>query len=158
MERYLYRGVNSEMYESTGGRLEPKAIGKSFKRTIKYGQGFKYGEITYGNSTNNAVVSHQKDSSAFPSSGVSTTSVFENARAYATHKGKFESGYVFKIDTELLESASVSAYVVSEYTKEPAIPEDKEVILVASDCGVLPENIVVEIIKVYTQHSVPRAM
>ena len=69
MNRYLYRGVNSELYKTTGGRILPKAIGEDFKRGIKYGQGFKYGEITYGASPKNAVVAHQKDSSTFPSSG-----------------------------------------------------------------------------------------
>lgn len=148
MERYLYRGVNPEMYESTGGRLVPKAIGQPFKRAAKYGQGFKYGEVTYGESTKNAIVGHQKDSFAFPSSGVSTTPIFDNARAYATHKGKYPSGYVFKIDTKLFESSCVKAYEVSEYVPNPAIPGDREIILVAGDCGVLPDDIVVEIINV----------
>lgn len=148
MERYLYRGVNPEVYKSTGGRLVPKAIGQPFKRAVKYGQGFKYVEVTYGESTKNAVVGHQKDSSAFPSSGVSTTRVFDNAKAYATHKGRSASGYVFKIDTKLFESSRVKAYEVSEYAPNPAIPGDREIILVAGDCGVLPDDIVVEIIKV----------
>jgi hypothetical protein len=39
---------------------------------------------------------------------------------------------------------------VSEYVRKPAIPEDKEIILVAGDCGVLPEDIIVLIIKVYS--------
>jgi hypothetical protein len=60
MKRYLYRRVNPEMYQSRRGRLEPKAIGKSFKGTVKYGQGFKYGEVTYGSSTKNTVVGHQR--------------------------------------------------------------------------------------------------
>lgn len=148
MDRYLYRGVNPDMYDSTGGRLFPKAIGEPFKRAIKYGQGFKYGEITYGKSAKNAIVAHQRDSSAFPSSGVSTTPVFENAETYALHKGKYTSGYVFKIDTERFESAGVIGYDVSEYAPTPAIPEDKEIILVAEDFGALPKYIVVEIIEV----------
>lgn len=148
MERYLYRGVNPEMYESTGGRLVPTAIGEPFKRQMKYGQGFKYGEFTYGKSTKNAVMGHQRNSSAFPSSGVSTTPIFKNAKIYATHKRKYDSGYIFKIDTELLDSARVIAHDVSKYIAKPAIPGDKEVILVASDNGTLPPNIIVEIIKV----------
>lgn len=147
MERYLYRGVNSAMYESISGKLVPKLMGEDFQLIEKYGR-FKYPARTYGKSTKNAVVAHQEDSSINPSSGVSTTPFFENAKTYAIHDGNFESGYVFKIDTELLESFSVSAYVVLEYTQNPAIPEEKEIILVASDCGALPQNIVVEIIKV----------
>jgi hypothetical protein len=148
MNRYLYRGENPDMYESSGGRLIPKAFGEPFMRAIKYGQGFKYGEITYGKSAKSAIVAHQKDSSAFPSSGVSTTPVFENAKAYALHKGKYKSGYVFKIDTERFESAGVTAWDVSKYAPTPAIPEDKEIILVAEDFGALPKDIVVEIIEV----------
>ena len=148
MNRYLYRGVNSDLYETTEGRLLPKTIGEDFKLGIKYGQGFKYGEITYGKSVKNAIVAHQKNSSTFPSSGISTTPVFENAKAYALHKGKYTSGYVFKIDTELLKSVGVMAYDVSEYAPAPAIPEDKEIILVAKDFGALPKEIVIEIIEV----------
>ena len=80
IERYLYRGVNSELYESTCGQLILKALGRPFERVVKYGQGFKFGEFTYGKSTKNAVVGHQKDSSRFTSSGVSTTPIFENAK------------------------------------------------------------------------------
>lgn len=145
---YLYRGVNFYMYERTGGCLLPKAIGAPFERSIKYAQGFKYGEITYGKSAKHAVVAHQRNSSAFPSAGVSTTPVFENAKAYALHNGKYAAGYIFRIDTELFERAGVRAYEVSEYAAKPAIPEDKEIILVAEDCGVLPRDIVVEVIEV----------
>ncbi|MDR4493065.1 MAG: hypothetical protein R3B74_01330 [Nitrospirales bacterium] len=136
------------MFRSTEGRLLPKAIGVEFKRAIKYGQGFKYGEITYGSSVKNAIMAHQKDSSTFPSSGVSTTPVFENAKAYALHNGVYTSGYVFKIDAELLKTVGVMAYDISETAPAPAISEDKEIILVAKDFGVLPTEIVIEIIEV----------
>jgi len=76
MERFLYRGVNAELYERTEGRLVPKAIGQAFERSLMYGQGFKYGEGTYGTSTQNAVVGHQKDSAAFPTSGSLYDSAF----------------------------------------------------------------------------------
>lgn len=147
MERYLYRGVNAKMHKDTGGKLEPKAIGEPFKRFVKYGQ-FKYGQVTYGESAQNAVVSHQENSTEYPTSGVSTTPHFENAKAYATHQGKHTSGVVYKIDSELLIKAKVTAYKVIDFITRPAIPEDKEVILVAKDLGPLPDQIVVEVIKV----------
>jgi hypothetical protein len=136
------------MYERTGGRLIPKAIGKPFKRAVKYGQRFKYGEVTSDTSNKNAIAGHQRNSSRFPSSGVSTTPILKNAKAYATHRGRFKSGFIFKIDTELLTSSRVEAYEVSDYVQKSAIPEDKEVILVAIDCGSLPADIVVQTIKV----------
>jgi hypothetical protein len=148
MNKYLYRGVNPDMYESSGGQLAPKAQGQPFKRAVKYDQGFKYGEVTYGESTKNAVVGHQRDSSSFPSSGVSTTPIFNNAKEYATHKGQYSFSHVYKIDTNLLADAGVEAYEVSEHAPKPATPADEEVILVAKDFGTLPAEIIVEIVKV----------
>ncbi len=55
---------------------------------------------------------------------------------------------MYKIDTERLEAAQVTAYPVSDHATQPAIPGDEEVILVAADYGVLPEEIVVEVIPV----------
>jgi hypothetical protein len=147
MERYLYRGVNAKIHEDTGGKLEPKAIGEPFKRLVKYGH-FKYGEVTYGKSLKNAVVSHQKNSSAYPTSGISTTPFFDKAKVYATNKGKYATGVIYKIDTELLQKAKVRAYKVIDFTVKPALPDDKEIILVAEDFGTLPAEIVVEVIEV----------
>ncbi len=147
MERYLYRGVNSKMHKDTGGKLVPKAIDKPFKRFKKYGQS-KFGEGTYGESITNEVISHQENSNKYPTSGVSTTPNLENAKAYATHLGRYPSGVVYKIDSKLLVKAQVTAYKVIDFITSPAIPGDKEVILVANDLGALPDQIVVEVIKV----------
>ena len=149
MERYLYRGVNPKQHKEAGGRLIPKESGKPFKRFVYYGEDVYYGGgNTYAESETNAVIMHQIDSSKYPSSGISTTPVLENAKLYATHIGKHASGHVYKIDTQLLEAAHVKAYPVDEHVVQPAIPGDKEVILVAEDFGVLPSEIVVEVIEV----------
>ena len=149
MERYLYRGVNPELYQASNGKMIPKSIGRQFRRPVHYGEGGCYGEgLKYGESETNAVIMHQKDSSKYPTSGVSTTPIYENARSYATHNGKYDSGYVYKIDTELLEKNGVKSYSVSEHALYPAIPGDREVILVADKFGALPDEIIVEIIKV----------
>jgi len=42
----------------------------------------------------------------------------------------------------------VQEYVVANYIHAPSMPEDKEVILVASDFGALPRYIVVQVIHV----------
>ena len=150
-ERYLYRGVNADLYAETYGQLEPKASGQMFKRPVYYGEKFFYGDgTTYGESEANAVIMHQRNSSAYPSAGVSTTPILENAKSFATHHGKYPRGYVYKIDTELLEEAGVKAYPVGDYAVQPAIPGDREVILVAESCGALPQKIVVEVIEVAT--------
>ncbi len=149
MQRYLYRGVNPDLYRATGGQLVPKASGVPFKQYVYFGGGSYFGDGTvFGQSERNAIIQHQRDSAKNPGAGVSTTPFFENAKVYATHKGKYTSGYVFKIDSELLDAYYVSRYVVAEHATSPAIPEDEEVILVAQDFGPLPSQIVVEVMDV----------
>lgn len=147
--RYLYRGVNPEMHRSTGGRLRPKAHGKPFCRRVHFGEDVAYGSgAVYGESARNAVLMHQRDSTKYPSSGVSTTPNFDNAKVYATNYGEYSTGIVYKIDTELLAAYGVMAYQVDEHATVPKIPEDHEVILVARDGMELPEEVVVDFIEV----------
>ena len=75
---------------------------------------------------------------------------------YATHRGEHSSGYVYKFDTNLLKTHGVKAFRVGQYTVKPAIPEDEEVILVASDFGALPDEIIVEVVRVCVEQS-PKA-
>jgi hypothetical protein len=145
LPRYLYRGVNSDLYRAAEGKLRPKACGEEFMRAIYYGEGVYYGDGTvYGRSERNAVIMHQRDSTRYPTSGVSTTPIYENAVRYATHDGRHPSGYVYKIDTTLLEAYGVRTYPVDLHAVRPAIPIDREVILVARDYGLLPDGIVVD--------------
>ncbi len=149
MTRYLYRGANLDLHRRTGGKLKPKAAGEAFKRPNYYGEEAYYGDgSVYGESERNAVIMHQRNSSKHPTSGVSTTPIYENAVRYATHNGKHPSGYVYKIDTTLLEAHGVNAYSVDQHAVKPAIPEDQEIILVASDFGALPDEIIVEVVAV----------
>ena len=144
MTRYLYRGVNLDLHRRTGGKLKPKAVGEAFKRHVYYGQSYFGDGSVHGESKRNAVIMHQRNSSKYPTSGVSTTPIYENAVRYATHDGKHESGYVYKIDTTLLEAHGVKSYPVGQHAVKPQIPGDQEVILVASDFGELPDEIIVE--------------
>jgi len=110
-----------------------------------YGEETYYGDgSTYGESTANAILMHQRNSTRYPSSGVSTTPNIENARTYATHNNCW--GYIYKIDTNLLEEAGVTMYEVRDHAAQPAIPGDSDVILVARDHGPLPPEVVVEVI------------
>lgn len=106
---------------------------------------------TYGESAANPVIQHQISSSKNPTSGISTTPHVENARIYATWQ--HSSGFVFKIDTELLGKYGVSAFPVAEYALAPTIPGDEEIILVANDFGALPTEIVVEVFEVRASHA-----
>lgn len=149
MTRYLYRGANPDLHRRTGGKLKPKAEGEVFRRPVYYGEEAYYGDgIVYGKSERNAVIMHQRDSSKNPTAGISTTPIYKNAVRYATHDGKHESGYVYKIDTTLLEAHGVTAYPVVEHAEKPLIPGDQEVILVAHDSGELPDEIIIEVTKV----------
>lgn len=144
--KYLYRGISEEMHQNKTGLL-PK--GTSFHRTIKVGDGFVVGSgIVVGDSSANTIIGHQRDSETFPSSGISTTPFFERAKLYATHKGRKKKGIVYKIDAVLLSEKSVKQYRVKDYTEFPEIPEDDEIILVKNDNGVLPQEIVSEVITV----------
>ena len=89
---------------------------------------------------------HQRDSSKYVSSGVSTTPQIEIARAYATYSGC--SDYIYKIDVNLLRDMGVAMYVVRDHATQPMKSGDEEVILVAKDYGPLPAEVVVEVIEV----------
>ncbi|MDB5921170.1 MAG: hypothetical protein JWN13_106 [Betaproteobacteria bacterium] len=144
--RYLYRGVNADLYARTGGRLEPKAIGREFKRPVYFGEDVYFGGgSTFGESADNAALMHQENSSRYPSSGVSTTPHIEKARGYATHNN--QAGYIYKIDSARLQAAGITAYLVKEVAVHPAVPDDEEVILVARDYGALPAEVVVEVVR-----------
>lgn len=79
MERFLYRGVNEALHASIKGKLLPKKIGAPFKRHVYYGEEVYYNDgSTYGESEANAVIMHQRNSSKYPSSGVSTTPILKD--------------------------------------------------------------------------------
>jgi hypothetical protein len=99
------------------------------------------------------VIRHQLGQAGFPTSGVSATPHFERTRFYATNGGLHDSGNVYKIDRELLTVNGVYEFIISEYATDPSVPEDDEVILVASDYRELPAGIVVEVISVQVSAS-----
>lgn len=77
---------------------------------------------------------------------MSTTPDFKQALIYAKGEMGLSAGYVYKIDRSILQVYGVSEFIVVDHVREPSIPEDKEVILVALDFGVLPAEIIVELI------------
>lgn len=148
MHRFLFRGVNAAMHRQNEGKLVPKAAGKPFRSHAYWGDAEWNDGSVFGESERNTVIQHQRDSSKHATSGVSTTPIFENACRYATHDGRHTTGFVYRIDTSLLEKYEVTSHVVAEHATQPAIPGDEEVILLAKDFGVLPQGIVVEVIEV----------
>ena len=149
--RYLYRGVNEKLYATSKGILHPKGCNPFTYTHIADGSVKADGSATAGSSEQNAVLRHQLHQAGFPTSGISTTPVFERANFYATRGGKYATGFVYKIDKSLFKKFGIKEYIVLKWIPHPSIPEDKEVILVSQDFGPLPSEIVVDIIKVRAQ-------
>ena len=142
---YLYRGVNPEIHKNGMG-LSPKKIG-NFKYSFQYDGTINFdGDARYDPNEHNAVLRHQLNQEGFPTSGISTTPHFDRAKFYALSNGRYKSGYVYKIDRNLLKKYKIKEYIVSEYINNPSVPEDDEVILVAENGGKLPKDIIVDII------------
>ena len=127
------------------GALRPKDT-RPFVRSPEFGRA-EFGNAFWGESESNAVIEHQQHQAGFPTSGVSTTPSLDRARFYATRGGALSRGFIYKIDTTLLAERGVKAYIVNDIVPMPSVPEDNEVILVAEDFGLLPGDIVVEVVE-----------
>jgi len=149
-QRFLYRGINAELYVQTSGGLAPKTHAPFQHIFQRDGTIRRDGSATRGRSEQNAVLYHELEQKGYPTTGISTTPFFERASVYAMGGGKYPKGYVVKIDRHLLSQFGVREYVIAEWIPHPSIPEDEEVILVAADYGVLPGEIVVDRVEVTT--------
>ncbi len=145
MTDFLYRGVSIELYEKLDGELCPKELAP-FARQPKWGRAI-WGNSVWGESDVNGAIEHQLHQAGYPTSGVSTTSHIERAIFYATHAGSLQSGYIYIIDRSRLVEHGVTAHVVAELVNMPSVPEDDEVILVASDYCVIPQAVIVAVTK-----------
>ena len=120
-DRFLYRGVNRDLYQSTGG-LVPRGFGPFEYTFLADGTITADGSATAGPSEQNAVLRHELRQEGFPTAGISTTPSLERARIYATGDGRYVSGYVLKIDRTLLPKMGVKEYVVAEWIPYPSVP------------------------------------
>lgn len=147
---YIYRGENESMYSRNDGKLIPK--GDYFVKPVKFGMK-KWGTFKFGKSDEESerrsLIDHQEGTKT---SGVSFTPIFERAKYYALGNGKYKSGYIFVVDSNLLQNNKVTPFRIKDkaitYDFKVKIPEDDEVILVSFDDKELSSNIIVEIIKV----------
>lgn len=131
------------MHQRLNGSLAPKD-NEEFKRSPEYGRA-EWGNATCGHNDTNAAIEHQQHQAGYPTSGISTTPIMGRAKVYATRDGQYDHGYIYVIDRNLCAEYEVSVYVVSEVVPKPYIPEDEEVILVASEFGALPTEIIVDV-------------
>lgn len=151
-DSYLFRGINQKMYQNSGGVLYPKLMNYPFTYVFKAdGSIIANGSAIAGPSIQNAVLGHQINSKKFPTSGISTTPIFDRAKYYATNGGRFSLGYVFKLDRKLFERFGIEEYIVSEWVENPNKPEDEEVILVSESLKELPSQVIVKIMEVSAQ-------
>jgi len=141
---YLYRGVSEDHFERTEGKLVPK-LSTIFASYMQCGQEYAQAGsgMQAGLSAANEVVKHEFKQQGNPTSGISTTPHLYRAKFYATHGGKFSSGNIYKIDRSLLLIHDVFEYVVSEIVPFPSVPIDDEVILVLSDYGPIPDEVII---------------
>ncbi len=137
---YLFRGVSSAIHESGNG-LRPKSSA-SFSYGATYGEATYGAGWTYGDSEANAVLKHQLDQAGAPTSGLSTTPIYERAVFYALSGGRHDVGYVYRINRRVLASHGIREFVVSRVTNAPSVPEDREVVLVGAPGSPLPDTIV----------------
>lgn len=143
--RILYRGVSLEQH-GAGSGLSSRSS-ETFELMFRIGDlGLKFDMgAVFGSSATNAVIAHQIDSSHYPTRGISTTPHFDRARHYALNGGRREMGMVYHIDASTLSQSHVSVYVVSDYAREPNVPEDDEVILVPMrPVGQLPQQLLLK--------------
>jgi hypothetical protein len=142
--RYLYRALRIEEIEA-GYVLIPKSNGP-FRAGPRLGIDTRLPFIL-GPTTENAVRQHQWGQKGFPTSGVSTTPHYHRAEFYAQ-----KHRIVLRIDRSLLEQYGIAEFEVREYlktySKDIAVPEDDEIIIVKNDGSMFPQEIIDRVIKI----------
>ncbi len=151
--QYLYRGISetTTLEETILLALRPRRPGPFSYCFLANGTVRADGSATAGPSDTNAVLRHELRQEGFGSAGISTTPLFERARFYALTGGRNHRGVVITIDRGLLEQYGVKEFVVAMRVPHPSVPEDHEVILVASDGGALPRQIVAYAVQVVAE-------
>ena len=142
----LYRGIHESKFRDVLSALTPKQR-KPFLKAASWDVA-EWDTSSWNASEANAVIEHQHAQAGLPTSGLSTTPHFARARFYAIGRCQSGCGFVLVIDPAKAAELGVSCYVVNDVVRNPAIPEDDEIILVARDFGPLPEQLVYEVVKV----------
>lgn len=145
---FLYRGVNANLYQKLNGKILPKPekAGQQFHSYACAGDPHAVcgSGIVAGESGGNTVILHQWGQKGYPTSGVSSSPKKERAIVYALGEGNTK-GYIYTLSVNALRDEGVMIYKVSEYATNPAIPEDDEHVLVASDFGEISTLAIVSI-------------
>jgi hypothetical protein len=142
----LYRGVHESKYRDVLSALTPKERAP-FQKEPAWDVA-EWDTSDWNATETNAVIEHQHAQAGLPTSGLSTTPHLARARFYALGRAQAGCGYVVCIDASRCPPHAIEIYHVNAIVRHPAVPEDNEVILAAPDFGPVPEQVVVEVIKV----------
>ena len=144
MEKFLYRGISKEKYESDGKKIVPFKPGR-LKSFINLDDGHFLDEgFILDEAPNNTLLKHQKCSSTYPGPCISTTPHFNRAKSYALNSKP--EGLIFKINRCELIKHHIEEFPLNEKFENLKHPEDDEVLLYIPNGGFLPEEVIVEII------------
>ena len=135
---FLYRGVSKQKDSTLNGQLVPK--GSKSEITPLYDGKIRYdGTFTYGESEDNAARAQQIETSLYDGCFISTTKKDSLAVFFATSDYSDE-GWVYVLDPSLFDKYGI----VSKEFPDQLYPNEFEVSIRASDCGVIPPQVIVE--------------
>ena len=134
------------MMHEAGVGLMPKSS-SAFAYAFRWGEpGSVWGSgVTYGTSVENAVIHHQLAQAGHPTSGISSTPIFERAKFYALHGRADAAGVVYTFSTQKLLDGGVRILRVADFVKEPSVPEDDEFVLVPLIGQPIPQPAIIEV-------------
>ncbi len=146
MGKYLYRGINLQKFTEDNRKLIPH--GKSPEDEYVLSQIKCLKDVqTLSSSAENTVYGHQKDNSVFDSCYLSTSTDIEVAKKFATYDGY--RYYALDGVVVVLDRSKFEEYGVVEH---PALysgnSHEKEITIRAADSGVIPEEVIIEVIEV----------
>ncbi len=134
MDDLLYRGINHQQLEDLLSSNLLKPHGVKFSLGFTHNGDFSFdGSMTYGESAQNAVAMHQKDSGKYKTSGISTTPHLHRAIFYAGGKSNNGDGYILVFEKATLIRKGILLKTVAESVKFPQEAEDSEVIIHCED-------------------------
>lgn len=96
------------------------------------------GSITYGLSSQNAVFGHQINSNKFPTSGISTTPIWERAMYYALKGLKKGNGVILEMNLNNLDKSEFEWHEINKLIANPTCREDNEILIRRFDNDVFP--------------------
>lgn len=137
----VFRGVNFDLWKVINDEkvIKPKGLGLDFEITFKHDGSIRYdGSATFGSSIQNAVNGHQISSDKFPTSGISTTPIWERAMYYALRGLNKGNGVILEMNLNNLDKSEFEWHEINKLIANPTCREDNEILIRRFDNGVFP--------------------